>query len=74
MGGMAGRVAGIGVGVVMVVQAGTASAFSLFGIDGSYKVALGYSLAVRMGDPASELIDGPVDPLQPLVLPQPSQT
>ncbi len=69
MGGMAGRVAGIGVGVVMVVQAGTASAFSLFGIDGSYKVALGYSLAVRMGDPASELIDGPVDPLQPLVLP-----
>ncbi len=52
--------------------AGTASAgdFDLpFDIDGSYKVTLTYSLAVRARDPAQALINGPVDPFQTGVAP-----
>ena len=71
MGALAGRFGGVGVGVVMAVFSGSAMAgsFSLLGLDASYKLSLGYSLAVRMGDQASALVNAPVDPLQPEVLP-----
>jgi hypothetical protein len=40
-----------------------------------YKLTLGYALAMRMNDPANDLINGPVDPLQLAILPasSPSQ-
>ena len=44
----------------------TASAgdFDLFGLEGDYKLTLGYALAARTRKPAEALINGPVDPLQ----------
>lgn len=41
-----------------------AGEFGLFGLDGDYKLTLGYALAARTRNPDQALINGPVDPLQ----------
>lgn len=38
--------------------------FGLFGLEGDYKLTLGYALAARLRNPDQALINGPVDPLQ----------
>lgn len=45
------------------------------GFEGSYRFTLGYAAALRMERPDQALINGPVDPLQPQILPpiQPGQ-
>src|SRR5436190_10716731 len=39
------------------------------GIEGDYKLTVNYGVGMRMKDPDPALINGPVDPLQPNVLP-----
>lgn len=41
-----------------------AGSFNIFGLDGDYKLTLGYALAARTRNPSEALINGPVDPLQ----------
>ncbi len=38
--------------------------FDLFGLEGDYKLTLGYALAARTRKPAEALINGPIDPLR----------
>jgi hypothetical protein len=52
-----------------VSSTATAGTFDFWGIDGSYKATLGYAGAMRMEDPDPDLVDRPVDPLVPVVLP-----
>src|SRR5688572_26757503 len=57
-------------------QAASAGSFEFGdGFEGSYKFTLGYAAALRMERPEESLINGPVDPLQPQLLPpvQPGQ-
>lgn len=54
-----------------MASAAHAGSFDLMdGIQADYKLTLSYALAVRMQDPSSDLIDGPVDPLQLALFPQ----
>lgn len=41
----------------------------LDGLEGEYKITSSYALAMRTRNPAHDLIDGPVDPLQPELAP-----
>ncbi|MES0874000.1 DUF1302 domain-containing protein [Sinimarinibacterium thermocellulolyticum] len=64
----------VAAGTLLWSPAALAGSFDLpFDIDGSYKITTTYSLAVRAQDPSSALIDGPVDPFQPGVLPNGEQ-
>ncbi|MGH8541389.1 MAG: DUF1302 domain-containing protein, partial [Stenotrophobium sp.] len=61
-----------------LVSAASAGSFEFMdGTSASYKLTLGYALAMRMKDPAQGLINGPIDPFQDEVLPsspgQPTQ-
>ena len=53
------------------IASATASELSLpFGVEGSYNLTLNYAVAMRMQDQDPALIDGTVDPLRPVVLPE----
>lgn len=57
-------------GSAMINNLASAGSFQ-FGeeLAGEYKVTLGYAAAMRMENPSERLINGPVDPFQPQVLP-----
>jgi hypothetical protein len=52
-----------------VCHEANAGSFDLWGIEGSYKATMGYSAARRMEEQEEALINGPVDPLVPVLLP-----
>lgn len=67
---VASRLVGVMTGTLGICASAVAGSFS-FGDDfeGSYKFTLGYSAAKRMEDQEEALINGPIDPLVPVLLP-----
>ena len=49
--------------------AAQAGSFDIWGINGEYRATLGYAASWRMEDPSDDLINGPVIPLEPVILP-----
>lgn len=65
-------IAFLGVVLAALGAPGAASAGDLalpFGVDANYNLTLTYAAAIRTQSPDPALIDGPVDPLRPAVLP-----
>lgn len=61
--------AAVGASLIVATPARAGSFDAPFDIEGSYKLTTTYALAVRMGDPSQALINGPIDPFEPGVLP-----